>query len=46
MRPSYVVTGGGRGIGRAISEHLASSGHVVVVELDPAAVDWVDGVVR
>jgi NAD(P)-dependent dehydrogenase (short-subunit alcohol dehydrogenase family) len=40
-RPSYVVTGGGRGVGRAITEHLlALGGHVVVVEIEPAAVDW------
>ena len=38
---SYVVTGGGRGIGRAIVQRLLDDGHgVVVVELDPAAVDW------
>jgi NAD(P)-dependent dehydrogenase (short-subunit alcohol dehydrogenase family) len=40
---SYVVTGGGRGIGRAIVERLAAGGTVVAVELDPAALDWVDG---
>jgi NAD(P)-dependent dehydrogenase (short-subunit alcohol dehydrogenase family) len=34
---SYVVTGGARGIGRAIAERLARGGHVVV--LDPAPAD-------
>jgi NAD(P)-dependent dehydrogenase (short-subunit alcohol dehydrogenase family) len=41
---SYVVTGGGRGVGRALVERLlADGGAVVAVELDPAALDWVDG---
>jgi NAD(P)-dependent dehydrogenase (short-subunit alcohol dehydrogenase family) len=41
---SYVVTGGGRGVGRAVVERLLDDGQrVVVVELDPAAVDWLDG---
>lgn len=44
MRRSYVVTGGGRGVGRAIVERLLATGAgVVVLELDPAALDWVDG---
>jgi NAD(P)-dependent dehydrogenase (short-subunit alcohol dehydrogenase family) len=41
-RPSYVVTGGGRGIGRAVTEHLARRGSVVVLETDPSAVGWTD----
>jgi NAD(P)-dependent dehydrogenase (short-subunit alcohol dehydrogenase family) len=36
------VTGGGRGIGRAVVERLlAGDGHVVVIESDQSAVDWV-----
>jgi NAD(P)-dependent dehydrogenase (short-subunit alcohol dehydrogenase family) len=37
----YVVTGGGRGVGRAVAERLLrDGGHVVAVELDPAALEW------
>ncbi|ROO60980.1 NAD(P)-dependent dehydrogenase (short-subunit alcohol dehydrogenase family) [Micromonospora sp. Llam0] len=32
-RPSYVVTGGARGIGRAIAERLTRDGQVVVVDV-------------
>jgi len=38
MTPSYVVTGGGQGIGRAIAERLP--GTVVVIERDPALMTW------
>jgi len=37
---SYVVTGGGQGIGRAIVERLARDGHVVALDLEPAALEW------
>ena len=38
------MTGGGRGVGRAIVERLLGDGDVVVaIELDPAALAWVDG---
>src|SRR3954468_13269771 len=41
---SYVVTGGGRGIGRAIVRRLLEGGDaVVVLERDPSALAWVDG---
>src|SRR5438132_1080473 len=35
---SFVVTGGGRGVGRAIAERLTSAGAVVVLEADADAV--------
>jgi NAD(P)-dependent dehydrogenase (short-subunit alcohol dehydrogenase family) len=43
MSRSYVVTGGGRGIGRAVVERLLGQDDTVVaIELDPAALAWVD----
>ncbi|MBY8875146.1 SDR family oxidoreductase [Micromonospora sp. PLK6-60] len=41
---AHVVTGGGRGVGRAVVERLlAAGGTVVVIEREPAALDWVAG---
>lgn len=43
MSLSYVVTGGGRGVGRAIVERLLQDGHsVVTLELDSSALTWVE----
>jgi NAD(P)-dependent dehydrogenase (short-subunit alcohol dehydrogenase family) len=43
MSRSYVVTGGGRGIGRAIVERLLrDDGNVVVIEQDGTALAWAD----
>jgi NAD(P)-dependent dehydrogenase (short-subunit alcohol dehydrogenase family) len=39
--PSYVVTGGGRGVGRAVAARLLGAGAaVIVIETDPAATAW------
>jgi NAD(P)-dependent dehydrogenase (short-subunit alcohol dehydrogenase family) len=38
-RPSFVVTGGARGIGRAVAERLAGDGHVVILDIDDAC-EW------
>lgn len=46
MSFSYVVTGGGRGIGRAVIERLLDDGEkdtVVAVERDPGALAWAGG---
>lgn len=38
----YVVTGGGKGVGRAIVERLLDQdAHVAVIELDGSSLDWV-----
>ncbi|MFC8296808.1 SDR family NAD(P)-dependent oxidoreductase [Micromonospora orduensis] len=44
MSTSCVVTGGGRGVGRAVVRRLVATGAtVVVVERDADAVDWLAG---
>jgi NAD(P)-dependent dehydrogenase (short-subunit alcohol dehydrogenase family) len=40
MTRSFVVTGGARGIGRALVERLAQDGHVAALDLDEAALAW------
>lgn len=44
MAGACVVTGGGRGVGRAVVQRLVTTGvTVVVVERDAEAVDWLPG---
>lgn len=40
MSHSFVVTGAGRGVGRAIAERLAERGYVIAVDRDAEALDW------
>lgn len=43
MSRSFVVTGGGQGVGRAVVERLLNDqATVVVLEFDLAALDWID----
>jgi NAD(P)-dependent dehydrogenase (short-subunit alcohol dehydrogenase family) len=43
---AYVVTGGARGIGRAVAERLARDGHVVVLDADAGALAWTEADAR
>jgi NAD(P)-dependent dehydrogenase (short-subunit alcohol dehydrogenase family) len=43
MTSTYVVTGAGRGVGRAIAERLASDGRVVAIDRDAEALVWTAG---
>lgn len=43
MTRSYVVTGGGRGVGRAIVERLGERGYVVALDRDANSLTWTEG---
>jgi NAD(P)-dependent dehydrogenase (short-subunit alcohol dehydrogenase family) len=43
MACSFVVTGGGRGVGQAIVRRLARRGHVIALDRDPHALEWTAG---
>jgi NAD(P)-dependent dehydrogenase (short-subunit alcohol dehydrogenase family) len=43
MACSFVVTGGGRGVGRAIVQRLARRGHVIALDCDPHGLEWTAG---
>lgn len=40
MTPTYVVTGGGRGVGRAAAERLANHVYVISLDRDADALEW------
>lgn len=40
MTRSYVVTGAGGGVGRAVVDRLVADGAVVAIDVDPAALAW------
>lgn len=40
MTPTYVVTGGGRAVGRAAAERLANHGYVISLDRDADALEW------
>jgi NAD(P)-dependent dehydrogenase (short-subunit alcohol dehydrogenase family) len=43
MACSFVVTGGGRGVGQAIVRRLARRGHVIALDRDLHALEWTAG---
>jgi len=44
-KPSFVVTGGARGVGQAIAQRLAKDGHVVVLDV-ATTLEWNDPAVQ